>query len=200
MHALLDGSLSLALYASFLRAIHVAHAELERAVDLSADASVRRVLGDISQRRAWLALDLAHLGADPSRVDAAAHQAQLLGQVMQVAARDDPARLLGHAYVLEGSQLGGLLQAVALRKRPALRDGGLLYLGGAGHTARSQFTQFITRLELVLGYDRMKSQASVEGACHEAAIRSAIAGALAAFAGFERILAAVDPTDLYDLT
>lgn len=190
-HAVLDGSLSLAVYASFLRATDMVHAALERAADRSAEAGIRSVLGDASPRRALLAQDLAYLGADPRRVDAAAREAQMLGQAMWVAAQHAPAKLLGHAYVLEGSQLGGLVQAIALRKRAELRDGGLLYLSGTGHTARSQFTQFITRLQLALGHGGLRSPEGADAASHETAILATIVGALDAFSGFERILRAV---------
>jgi heme oxygenase len=174
--SVMDGTVPIAHYASFLRAIDLIHGELLHAVELSRDAALRSVVGAIFERRALLTRDLAHLKADPLEVDAAALQALVLGQKMRLSALRQPARLLGHAYVLEGSQLGGLVQEAALRKRPELREGGLEYLGSGSRQGFGQFTQ---RLEAALA--------------GEESLEAAAAGAVESFAGFEQILRAVDP-------
>ena len=174
--AVLDGSVPIGLYASFLRAVDLIHGELLQALELSRDQGLRAVAGPLQERRALLSQDLAWLKADRHGVDAAALQALVLGQKMRLGALRQPARLLGHAYVLEGSQLGGLVQQVALRKRAELNGGGLLYLGGG---SRAGFGEFVARLTAALG--------------SEETMEAAIAGANEAFEGFEQILKAVGP-------
>jgi heme oxygenase len=175
--AVLDGTVPIPLYASFLRAVDLVHGELLQALELSRDQRLREVAGPFFERRTLLSQDLASLGAQRQTVDAAALQALVLGQKMRMAALRQPARLLGHAYVLEGSQLGGLVQQAALRKRPELQEGGLLYLGGG---SRKEFGDFAARLTAAL--------------TSEEVLEAAIAGATEAFAGFEQILKAVEPT------
>jgi heme oxygenase len=180
--SVMDGTVPVAHYASFLRAIDLIHGELLHALELSRDAVARGVLGSMVERRALLARDLLHLKADPLQVDAAALQALVLGQKMRLAGLQKPARLLGHAYVLEGSQLGGLVQQAVLQKRPELQGGGLAYLGSG---SRKGFGEFAQRLGTALQ--------------DEAALAAAVEGAVEAFAGFEQILRAVDPLHADDM-
>jgi heme oxygenase len=174
--AVLDGTVPIGHYAGFLRAVDLIHGELLQALELARDRDLRAVAGPFYERRALLSQDLAWLKADPLHVDAASLQALVLGQKMRLAALRQPARLLGHAYVLEGSQLGGLVQQAALRKRSELHAGGLLYLSSG---SRAGFGEFAKRLTAALS--------------SEEAVQAAIAGAVEAFEGFEQILKAVDP-------
>jgi heme oxygenase len=175
--AVLDGSVPVGLYASFLRAIDLIHGELLQALELSRDQGLRAVAGPFYERRALLSQDLAWLKSDPLRVDAASLQALVVGQKMRLAALHHPARLLGHAYVLEGSQLGGLVQQAALRNRSELHAGGLLYLSGG---SRAGFGEFTKRLTAALTTEEV--------------VEAAIVGAIEAFEGFEQISMAVDPS------
>ncbi|MDB4990623.1 MAG: biliverdin-producing heme oxygenase [Myxococcaceae bacterium] len=178
--ALLDGSLPIALYASFLRALWILHGELEQALERAREPALRAVFDPASlKRRALLERDLAYLQVDLEQIDGAAREALVLARTLRLGAAREPSQLLGFAYVLEGSQLGGLVQCQALRLRPELQDGGLSYLAGAGTATRARFGQFVARLELALRDD--------------ASVTAAIAGAQATFAGFACILGAVAP-------
>ena len=177
--SVLDGSLPIERYGSFLRAIHIVHEALEQAIELSGDAELRQVFGRAFERRALLEQDLAYLGLDLHGVDYASLQAAVLAQRIRLGLLRDPRQLLGHAYVLEGSQLGGLVQRAALAHRPELKQGGLAYLTGIGKGTQGAFEAFVERLERALP--------------DQPAIESAIAGALEAFTGLRAVLEALDP-------
>lgn len=178
--SVLDGTVDRAAYGSFLRAVRLVHLALEQVIETAADASFRTLLGEPGARRALLDRDLAQLGIDENGVDGAALQALVLEQRIRRAAVRDPGQLFGYLYVLEGSQLGGLVQHAALERRPDFAEGGLAYLKGAGRSARSGFEQFVTRLDAALG----------DPATCEAAVR----GALAAFEAFSALLLALEPS------
>jgi hypothetical protein len=101
----------------------------------------------------------------------------VLAQRVRLDALDSPARLFGHLYVLEGSQLGGLVLAQALGRRPELSAGGVRYFAGAGRETKPQFQAFIADLE-----------AALDGA---RAVSAAVASARSAFEGIEAVLDAV---------
>ncbi|MDB4976721.1 MAG: hypothetical protein JWN48_5062 [Myxococcaceae bacterium] len=177
--AVLDGSLPRAHYASFLRALWQVHVELERALESGKALDTRALSGPgVVERRALLESDLAQLQVGLDDVDAASLAALVLAQQLRLAAMREPAQLLGFAYVLEGSQLGGLVQAAALEHRAELQ-GGLRYLTSRGRETRAHFAQFVAGLEPLLA--------------DKATLHAAVRGARAAFLGFSHILDAVDP-------
>ncbi|MET0385519.1 MAG: biliverdin-producing heme oxygenase [Polyangiales bacterium] len=175
--AILDGTLPVGRYASFLRALHVVHGELEHAVEMSGNTALRDAFVHGVERRQRLERDIAFLQTDIRGVDAAVLHAVVLSQQVRADARQSAAALFGHLYVLEGSQLGGLALRMTLAKRPEFQEGGLAYLSGAGRDTATQFKAFIAKLEASLG--------------DEAAVAEAVAGAQHAFAGIEAILEAV---------
>jgi len=177
--AVVDGSLPMGLYASFLHAVHTVHEGLESVVERTSAPELRPYFARCASRRALLAQDLAYLQVDLCRVDAAQLRALVLAQRIRLDERRDPRRLLGYAYVLEGSQLGGQLQSHALAARSELSAGGRAYLTGAGKDTRSNFEDFLARLAPQLAAP--------------AALEQATAGARAAFKGFADILATLDP-------
>jgi len=177
--ALLDGTLPMARYAGFLHAVHTVHEALEQIVERTGDSALPQLFGQSAQRRGLLARDLAYLRVDQRAVDTAQLRALLLAQQVRLDARRDPRRLLGCAYVLEGSQLGGLLQARALASRAELSAGGRAYLEGAGKATQTTFQDFLERLERHLRDPE--------------ALAQAIVGARTMFAGFAAILDALAP-------
>ena len=177
--AVLDGTLTIAHYASFLHAVHTVHEALEQIVERTGDRALQQLFGQSARRRGLLARDLAHLRVDLHAVDAAQLRALLLVQKLRLDAHREPLRLVGHAYVLEGSQLGGPLQARALAARAELSAGGLAYLQGAGTATRAGFDDFLERLA-----PRLNAPEALE---------HAIVGAQTAFAGFAAILDALTP-------
>ena len=171
--AMLDGSLSIVRYTSYLRALHIVHQALELASGRADDEVMRLVHERARQRRSDLERDLVALESDPREVDAQSLIARSIAGRIQHAGDADSAHLLGYAYVLEGSQLGGLVQCRALEARPELRRGGLLYLFGAGAETRARFVRFLACLEAAL--------------TNEARIERAAEGAVAAFEGFSEL-------------
>lgn len=178
--ALLDGSLPLSHYQSFLRALHIIHLALEQAVELASHEALKQLAGRASARRLRLERDLGDLHVDAHAVDAPGLRALLVAQRMRLDALREPSRLLGYLYVLEGSQLGGLVQHAVLARRSELQRGGLAYLQGDGKRARQEFEAFTVELERVLA--------------DQAALESAVRGAQAAFEGFAALLGALDPS------
>jgi len=177
----LDASLSISAYASFLRALHVVHVALEQAVERSGDADLRALFARTAERRTLLERDLSHLAVDPHGVDFASLAAAVLAQHIRLLTLRDRAQLVGFAYVIEGSQLGGLVQRNALASRPELARGGLAYLAGSGKETKGIFDAFVARLEA--------------GLTDETRLASAIEGAIAAFDGLHAVLEAVSPSD-----
>jgi heme oxygenase len=177
--AVVGGTLPIALYGSFLRALHTVHEALETVLERTPQPELRPLFARCAGRRALLAQDLTFLQVDLRAVDAAQLRALVLAQRMRLDARRDPRRLLGHGYVLEGSQLGGQLQAHALASVPALAAGGRAYLVGAGKATRANFEDFLAVLSPQLSSPSALEQATL--------------GAVAAFEGFATILEALDP-------
>lgn len=175
--AVLDGSLTRERYASFLRAVHTVMVALEEVIERSGSATLRAAFVHGVERRARLVRDLDFLQTDLRGIDAAVLHAMVLGQRIRLDARLGDAALLGHLYVLEGSQLGGLFQKRALEKRDEFQGGGLAYLSGAGRDTQPQFRAFVAKFEAALA--------------DEAAVDKAVIGATHAFAGFEHIVCAV---------
>jgi len=169
------GTLPIARYASYLRAVYVLHDGLEQLVELSGSSVLRAAFAAGPTQRERLERDLAHLNVDKHGVDVAALHALVLVQRLRLAA--GPSHWLGAIYVLEGSQLGGLVQARALASRPELQHGGLAYLSGSGPDTRAALRDLFALLD--------------EQLRDPAALAAAIAGAKEMFAGFEAILSAV---------
>lgn len=177
-HSVRDGTLPVHAYAGFLRAVYEVQAALERALRGSDDAVLCQFAGEVAARRAAIDEDLTALSVDRWAVDAAVLHALVLAQHIRVRAANDSAGLLGIAYVLEGSQLGGLVQHQALSKRADLAHA-IRYLAARGGGTRATFDAALERI--------------AEALPDEHAIARAIDGATATFASFCAIFAALDP-------
>lgn len=175
----LAGDLPMRSYVGFLRAVYEVVRALEETLERAGDPALRALCTDAPLRREALERDLTALAVDRHAVDAAVLSGLVLAQRLRLAGARDRNQLLGFAYVLEGSQLGGLVQHAALSARPELAAGGLSYLAGRGRDTGAAFSAFLERL----GHELTS----------EAAIDAAIAGATAAFEGFQAILEALDP-------
>ncbi len=140
------GTLSIARYASFLRALHAVYAELEHAVLVTPLESLRHAAPTLlKQRREELARDLASLGVDRNGVDAPVLRALVLAQWIRRDAARAPEALIGYLYVFEGAQLKCVTLSPELGRRSELRSGGLRYLASkTDHTLHSaDFAAFI---------------------------------------------------------
>ena len=172
----IDGTVRLEDYAAFLASLAVIHEAVAVLAAEHPDAQIQGLWQPESNALPALRRDLEHLaamGVEAVVPRAAPELASVLGQL----SKKDPRTLAGVFYVLEGSKLGGVVQAAALAEIPALGERGREYLGGSGASARprSTFRQFLARLEAALASDPAP----------------AIRGAVAAFEGFEAIVSAV---------
>jgi len=148
---LASAELPLASYVGQLRALAIVHAALERALNHSTLPAVTAVWCAEMQRLPLLEDDLVSFRAQgildvPEATSAALECAQCL----RALSLEDPACLLGHLYVLEGSTLG----AVTLRQQVArafdLGDTHLpRYLSRNEGHEKCSFDEFCGRLEAV---------------------------------------------------
>jgi heme oxygenase len=122
------GTVAIARYASFLRALDAVYAELEHAVTTCPLESLRSAAAILAERRAELGRDVALLGVDRRGVDAAVLRALVLAQSIRLDASSAPETLLGHLFVLEGAQLHCVSLTSELLGRPELQSGGCRYL------------------------------------------------------------------------
>jgi heme oxygenase len=139
------GTLAIARYASFLRALHAVYSELEHTVATSPLESLRSSPTLLTERRSELARDLANLGVDRNGVDAPVLRALVLGQWIRLDTARAPEALIGHLYALEAAQLQCVTLSPEFTRRSELRSGGLRYLASkADRTLRlADFDPFI---------------------------------------------------------
>ena len=123
-----------ARYGEYLRFAHAFHASMEPAFE-------RERLGqfglDMHARRKapWLGEDLESLGLAPLPPPA-------------IDEDDDPIRLLGRAYVLEGATLGGRVLLDRLGMRCGVKPGaGATYLAGYQAETGSMWKRFVAALD-----------------------------------------------------
>lgn len=170
----LEGSVSLEVYISFLRAMQIIQERLEFVASHSSHEAVRAVWRDEMRKAALLEQDIAHFSAQTTEVEPATLQAELIAQQIRIAVEQDPAELLGYLYVLERSALDGLAQSPALQRRFNLTGGGLSYVGAHGDDTQAHFARFIERLEAAVREESVRA--------------SAMAGAQKAFKSLEDLL------------
>jgi heme oxygenase len=171
----LDGTVPLSQYATFLRALEVVHQAVEDVAGSSDDPRVTALWSASERATPALERDLAHLSSLGYSAPAAPPPSlALAGEIRRLAA-SDPSALAGVLYVLEGSKMGGLVQSAALAKVPVLRNAGRDYLSAEGARTRAAFRGFVTRLNDVLA----------------GGTSGAVQGAVITFRGFAGILEAV---------
>jgi len=174
LHEALDSRLpiaredaSLADYAAHLRALRPWLEAVRQALAAPGDPGLDRVARRTERRLAALALDLEDAGAAPDGQCAAApseaSEAPLAPQLAQ--ASSDPAFAWGLAYVLEGSQLGGM--AMHKRLGPRLAPHPMRYFQpvDAPEGLPAQWKDFVAQLAAV-----MRDPAAVGSAQRGAAV------------------------------
>jgi heme oxygenase len=166
------GTVAIARYASFLRALDAVYAELEHAVATSPLEALRGAASVLAERREELGRDVAFLGVDRRGVDAAVLRSLVLAQSIRLDATRVCETLLGHLFVLEGAQLHCLSLSSELLRHSELQGGGLRYLA--------------SKADRVL---RLEEYAPLIAA--EPAREQAIVGAQHALEGFEPILGVI---------
>ncbi|MDH3525580.1 MAG: biliverdin-producing heme oxygenase [Acidobacteriota bacterium] len=127
------GSLGRGDYVAWLEQMLLVHRALEGALAERMDADPR--FAAVTRRQLqvpYLLEDLAALGADPATIEAVPAVAAF-ASAAAAAARDEPLRLLGFHYVLEGSNNGNRFIVRALAPRLGLKaESGARYLDPYG--------------------------------------------------------------------
>ncbi len=141
--ALLRGELSRRQYGQWLAQMYLVHDALESALREVADGHdfVREVVRDYQYQVPYLLEDLDFLGIDPEVVTPLPATVRFLDRLED--ARQDPTRLLGLHYVLEGSNNGSRYIARQVAATYGLSPGpGLRYLDPYGERQREYWMTF----------------------------------------------------------
>lgn len=147
--ALREGVLPREAALSFLHCLAIIHAALERSLSLAADARVRKIWEGVIPKLPLLLADL-RAASDVGDVGGPAIQAAL-AHVSRIVTDSgvSPAGLLGHLYVLEGSQNGGVVLRSLYAKAMGLEPSKLAYFGCYGGDTRSTWAGFVERLDSI---------------------------------------------------
>jgi len=130
-------------YSAWLGQMYLIHSTLDGFLRarLGADPAFAAVGADQLQG-ARLRRDLEAIGADPDAIEPLPATRALRGLIGK-AAVEDPLRLLGHHYVLEGSTNGNRFIAAKLREVLRFQDGrGFEYLDPYGDEQRERWASF----------------------------------------------------------
>jgi heme oxygenase len=141
--ALVKGEIEHERYASWLGQMYLIHSALESALRDATDHQevLSRVVRDYQYQVPYLLEDLQYLGIDPEGIAPLPATSRFLDQVD--AAADDPLRLLGLHYVLEGSNNGSRHIARRVAAAYQLAPGpGLRYLDPYGDRQREYWQSF----------------------------------------------------------
>lgn len=142
--ALFKGRLPREVYAQHLGQLYLVHKALEghiRRVRPSVPA-LAAVVKDYQFQEPYAEADLRTYGVDPASVRPTPSTKQLIESFERIA-KTDPLALLGHHYVLEGSNNGSRFIAMAVRKAYALTPGqGDRYLDPYGDEQPARWAEF----------------------------------------------------------
>ncbi|TVP54093.1 MAG: hypothetical protein EA351_13890 [Gemmatimonadales bacterium] len=174
-HALREGSLRLDAYRGYLVALRIILRSLTEGIQVAHDPRVSALRGEDGFRLTTLQGDLDSLEHSRFRESGesgwhphprAIVRAHLLAQKIRERARSSPASLLGTAYVLHGSVMGGPVLGKWAADAFGLQSAsGATYLSGERDRARSGWERFLERLqamELSEGETEEVVQAAVE--------------------------------------
>ncbi len=135
------GEISRDEYTTWLGQLLLVHRALERELRACAGDPRFAAVKDEQYSEPHLLADLAYLGADAAAIRPLENTAALVATIERTA-RTSPVGLLGHHYVLEGSNNGNRFIAERLRKTLGLAGGGLRYLDPYGEEQRAKWAQF----------------------------------------------------------
>lgn len=137
---LVRGELPRAMYAAWLGQMYLVHRALEAAVERSrGSAAVLSVVSEEQRHSVRLAEDLTWCGVEAGGVEPIGATRGLTARIDAVA-RENPAAVLGLAYVLEGSMNGNAFIARAVRKAYAVSGSeGVRYLESYGEQQRPKW-------------------------------------------------------------
>lgn len=147
--SLVRGTVGREGYAEYLGQMLLVHAALEAGLRRAAPAvpAIAKVVREEQYQEPYLRRDLAHFGVDPAAVTPSPATAELVARLERVA-RERPLALLGHHYVLEGSNNGSRFIARAIRSALGLSGReGTEYLDPYGEAQRANWAQFKADLD-----------------------------------------------------
>ena len=146
--ALLKGQLTREAYAAHMEQMLLLHQSLEAALRSARDrdARVQRLVKDEYFQAPRLMSDLAHFGFDGTKAEPTTATTKLCEQLSSLA-ESNPVALIGHLYVLEGSNNGGRFIAMAVRKAYELENAGVEWLDPYGEAQRGKWGEFKTTLD-----------------------------------------------------
>lgn len=147
--ALVRGAVSRESYTDYLGQMLLVHTALEGALRRARAAipAIGRVVHEFQFQEPYLRRDLACFGIDPASVAPLPSTRALIALIEQ-AERDRPLALLGHHYVLEGSNNGSKYIAKAIRRTFSLSgQAGTAYLDPYGDEQAPKWARFKADLE-----------------------------------------------------
>lgn len=118
------GRLPIDAYTAWLGQMYLVHRALETALlgARSRVPAIDAVVTDVQFQVPYLLEDLEHFGIDPASIEPEPSTTRLAEHLAAIS-KDQPLALLGHHYVLEGSNNGGKYIAMSLRKAYDLQPG-----------------------------------------------------------------------------
>lgn len=147
--SLVSGRISREAYAAYLQQMLLVHRALESALRAAQDRvpAIARVVTAEQFQEPYLLEDLAFYDAPTTGYAPTPGTAALIERI-QRDAQQQPLALLGHHYVLEGSNNGNRFIARAIRKAFGLTgDAGVRYLDPYGERQRDVWSAFKTEMD-----------------------------------------------------
>ncbi len=141
---LIHGAISRDEYLQYLTQMFFVHQALENALRAVVERghAIAMVVRDFQYQEPYLVEDLRYFGVDMGAIKPLAVVSQFRAAIDRDVL-DNPLRLLGYHYVLEGSNNGSKFISKAVKKCLALNDGrGLRYLDPYGDQQREYWMQF----------------------------------------------------------
>ena len=173
-----NGELRLENYRGYLRALAIVHSTLENILERSSDEAVHAVWNRKMARLKSLESDISHLSDDHFREPQAPIKSALaIADDIRLRAGEQAVSLLGYLYVLEGSTRGAPVLRLYIEQSLGLRaETACSYFTTEGAQWDRRWLDFKQRLD-----NTVQAQDARE---------SVVAGAIAAFVGFEDLFTA----------
>lgn len=150
-------------FIAHLAAMAVVHEALESALAASDHPTVHGVWRDDLRKLPLLRRDLAFFNANSLVDHPAGVSAKAYANHIRALAADDPAALLGHLYVLEGSTLGATILRGHIKEAYGLEEDGLAYYSPYGNAVMPHWREFKDRMN-TFAVDASEQSRIIEGA------------------------------------
>lgn len=143
---IIDGTMPQGRYAGQLECWGRVHGALESSLDSSQDPFVKMVWPGTTRRAPLISADLAWHGEADAPEEARAATTEMV-QWVEAVASEDPVKLLGILYVLEGSTLGGMILRKHLSELYGIEgEEGLAYYSAHGRNVMPNWKLFKARM------------------------------------------------------